>query len=412
MIEKLQDIIEYAATNIEYYKRKYSCCNIRDFNMLPCLTKEELIYNVDDFIKSDINKLDLLKENTSGTTGKSLTIYKSYADRIVADLRLWKERRKVDANIFNATIIKFYAYRRVDNELIAESVYRTDNEISFSLFDLSDKALIKYIDIIKNEQRCWFFAAPSAMLHLSKFVIKNNIIFDNILLIELTGEYVTREQENFIQQAFKVPVRNHYGSREFWGLAYECEFGHLHVFDDIYYYCIVDDAKQIKLDNNEWGNLCVTHLNKAVMPLIKYIQGDKAKLNSSFLCPCGNKSPILELAGGRITDFISTPNGDNVSSIILFYFIEVINHVKTNVLMYQFIQKHMSVMEIFLVINFNANKQEVKTKLLQLFEKHLPHIDIINIKFVEQIKFQENYSKLRYFINNCNESVSDEKDGY
>lgn len=400
-MDKLRDIVNYAYKNVDYYHELYKNINFNRpnfFEEIPLLHKKEVQNQLSQFISKEYDIRDLLKENTSGSSGQTLTIYKDKTERIKADLNLWKMRKKYYKDILNAKIIKFYAYRRKDNCLISDPVYFNGNEINLSLFDLSDEKLFEYTEIIKSVEKCWFFAAPSVMLIYANFLKKNNIALTNVAFVELTGEMVTKQQEAYISECFNCACANHYGSREFWGVAYECNCGNLHIFDDYVYVEVVDEHGN-NLGYNQEGYLCYTGLEKYSMPLIRYIQGDIGYIKKSD-CQCGLTSDILCLSGGRVTEYISTQRGETVNSMVLFFIIEIINKETTNILQFQFIQKAYNVFDACIVLaNQNVDKSAIVNQLRELMSHYLKTFISLNVEFVDKVEFNKISKKHKYFIN-------------
>src|SRR5262249_12061991 len=103
----------------------------------------------------------------------------------------------------------------------------------------------------------------------------------------------------FLRQAFHEPrIRSMYGAVDCAGIGTQCQ--HLgateyHVLP--YVYAEVVDAKGQPLGFGEDGDVLVTVLKKKrVGPIFRYALGDRARFVSRP-CPCGSRSPILEVLG-------------------------------------------------------------------------------------------------------------------
>jgi phenylacetate-CoA ligase len=403
-MEKTKNLVEYAIRNVPYYSNKFSSIDFSNpewFDTLPVLKKKDIQNQPDDFISKEFNKQFLLREKTSGSSGSSvLSIYKDNIERIKTDLMLWDVRRKYYKNILNIKTVKFYAYRRKGEELISDSVFYDGKDVNLSLFDLSDEKLLSYVNIIKELDSCWFFAAPSVMIIFANFIKRYNIELRNVVFIELTGEMISKKQEEFISQCFKCPCANYYGSREFWGIAYECRHGNMHIFDKNIKVEVVDELGK-NLGYEKEGRFCYTGLEKYAMPLIKYIQGDMGYIKKSD-CNCGQMSDILCLSGGRITEYITTHSGKTVNSILLFFIIERINRDGILVLQFQFIQKAIDSFDATIVLaDSSIDKDYIKKEMLGLLTKYLKITIQLNVDFVDRVDFNKISSKHKYFINLC-----------
>ena len=61
----------------------------------------------------------------------------------------------------------------------------------------------------------------------------------------------------------------------------------------------------------EYGDLVVTDLIDTVFPLIRYKIGDRGRLLKRN-CSCSSSFPLMDYVAGRITDFITLPNGRRI----------------------------------------------------------------------------------------------------
>ncbi len=407
ILNKLLEIVSYACENVDFYRNKsdlYKLNDVSEFRNIPLLTKNDIQNNINEFLSNEYDFSSLIKENTSGSSGKTLTIYKDVSERVKADMQLWKRRKIYYADIFKIPIVKFYAYRRKKDKLVSESIYIDGKEINFSLFDLSDEQLFKYVEVIKGLEKCWFFAAPSVMLIFANFLSRHKISLNNVVLIELTGEMVTKKQEEYISKNFNCKCVNHYGSREFWGIAYECPCGNLHVFDDYVYAEVIDeDGKNLEYEQE--GYLCYTGLEKYAMPLIRYLQGDIGYLKKSA-CACGSTADILCLSGGRVTDYITTVKGETVNSMLLFYIIELINFERIKILQFQFIQNNIdNFFASIVLVDKKESERLVSEQLRSLLSKYLKSDVELKVDFVSAVEFDKISNKHKYFINHTNKSI-------
>ena len=67
----------------------------------------------------------------------------------------------------------------------------------------------------------------------------------------------------------------------------------------------------------ERGRLLVTDLSNPAMPFIRYEIGDVGAPHAGGACSCGRGLPRMEMAAGRVTDFLLTPSGGMVSGASL-----------------------------------------------------------------------------------------------
>lgn len=100
-----------------------------------------------------------------------------------------------------------------------------------------------------------------------------------------------KEGIRYIEEVLKCKTINHYGTRETWCIAYECPYGRMHVQNELFF--------AESLDNE----LVITSFNNRLMPILRYNTHDLANIED-IECPCGKETQVIELNGGRKTDFI------------------------------------------------------------------------------------------------------------
>ena len=64
------------------------------------------------------------------------------------------------------------------------------------------------------------------------------------------------------------------------------------------------------------GEIVVTDLKNLAMPLIRYRTRDVGLVKKTR-CDCGRGLPLMEVQGGRVTDFLMAAGGEKVSGIVL-----------------------------------------------------------------------------------------------
>jgi phenylacetate-CoA ligase len=112
-----------------------------------------------------------------------------------------------------------------------------------------------------------------------------------------------------IETAFGARVFDKYGSREFSGIAYECEQhdGH-HVVGESYHVEILVNGRPAL--PGELGEVVITDLTNYVMPFIRYRIGDLAyAMDDSQPCACGRGLPRIGAVEGRVQSTVLGTNG-------------------------------------------------------------------------------------------------------
>jgi phenylacetate-CoA ligase len=134
----------------------------------------------------------------------------------------------------------------------------------------------------------------------------------------LTGaESLYDAERRDIERAFGCAVFNTYGSREVMLMATECDRHEgLHVnADHLVLETLGAEGQPV---TGTSGAIAVTDLHNFGMPMVRYLNGDRATFAASR-CSCGRGLPLLASVDGRILDLIELPNGRHVPGEFFVY---------------------------------------------------------------------------------------------
>ncbi len=128
-------------------------------------------------------------------------------------------------------------------------------------------------------------------------------------VVRSAAEALFPDRRGRIEEAFGVPVRDVYGSRETPCLAAECAHGGFHVMAHTKVVELVDEAGRA-VPRGEFGRVLVTDLSNRAFGFLRYANGDVASWSEDEApCPCGVAWPRLRAIHGRSSDFLTTPSG-------------------------------------------------------------------------------------------------------
>lgn len=378
---KCKELMKYA----QYYSKYNSIAN---FNEIPIIEKNIVLKNYKEFI-CDINKSNEVNDFTSGSTGVPLNI-KWYRDDFTKSVLLtWKERLK-----YNITPLdKFctfhsYIYDSKKNIITPKMFMDKSNVcLSFSKLALSFENISLYYKKMVEFQPKWLFITPSILEYLLLFLEENNLSLPtSIKMLELTGELLTNKKKNWFYEKTKLPIINHYGSREFNSIAYECPCGKLHILEQNVY------VEIINADENGIGYICVSTMMNKKMPLIRYNIKDKGRISSS-LCPYDNKVKAnIEIFESSSNDKIYI-NGKMYDYSFFAYLINLINKKYNNIIKeFQIVFENDN-------LNFNLLIKGYENNDIYNDIKELLNYDKVNFNIVNNIDTFISNGKIKYVIN-------------
>ncbi|MCP1161325.1 hypothetical protein [Bacillus infantis] len=343
-----------------------------EFNKIPFMDKSTIRENEVSIVTK--TKEPVFKEFTTGTTGKPFVCYKTNKERIISSLAIWEERKKRDPEVNIDNFITFFGH---------------DNRIG-NPFDFEEENMINCLHNLHSLSPRWICTTITAIKQYAKLIENGKIKFDfnTLKFIELMGEYVEESDRNYVERMFKAKTIVHYGLKETWLLAYECNHRKLHVKKELFYIETIESP----LFKSEYGELVVTSYYNFAMPLLRYKTGDFAFIDYKP-CACGNDAPIIELIGGRVAGVVKGPKkflGDMFFKRIMLEIYEKHGDVIDS---FQVVQKEINDFEIYIIKKSMYNK-EIEELLANLVVKRLGREVKVLFNYVDKIPKKNGKSQL------------------
>lgn len=389
--DKLLGLLKHATAKSSFYKQRLQ--GVTDagwsqarFEQIPILEKSELTGREESLLTDKEAKLYV--EYTSGSTGQPLKCYKSVEEKWKKARLLWGLRNTNGGIGPKDPYAMFYAFNEDDLSTDPISIY---HEVMYlSMLDLSPERLDDYYEAMLKYRPQWMLSVSTALYLFANHLLERKLDRSKLPFkyIEINGEMLFDYQRKTIEEAFGPIVYNHYGSREFWCIGMSCRSGNLHLSSDQLYVEIANS------DKDGYGNVVITDLTNRIWPLIRYDTGDIGRL-SEQKCDCGSRYPVIEVTGGRATQYIRS--GDWIANPILFHY--AVTKVNRNfpdaVRQFRVMQVQEKQFMFYLVPG--KGFQEAAEFLLQQELLHkLP--DDVNLTIVHQDRLSMDGPKFDYFI--------------
>ena len=270
--EKLARLIRHAYRDVPYYREKMRAAGIRpedirgqaDLHKLPYLTKTDVREHLHfDILSQTHDKDAVLKISTSGSTGEPFVCYADRSQlefRWAATLRSqeWTGYRFGDpcVRLWHQTI-GLDKSRQMRERLDAIASRRT----FIPVFEMNDGSLEKMIRTIEKAQPVLLDGYAEALDFLAHYLERRpDRLRFSPKAIMTSAQTLPDASRRIIEEAFGCKVFDKYGSREFSGIAYECEAhtGH-HVVGEGYIVEILRGGEPAK--PGEAGEVVITDLN-------------------------------------------------------------------------------------------------------------------------------------------------------
>lgn len=353
----LYKTLKHAFANIQYYKgmnldigRFSEDTVFEDIKSIPFLTKKELTQELECFYYKMPGIKKVYQNISGGSTREPVRIMQDnyYFDWVRGSKILydeWAGRRLGECQLalWGSERDLFYG-----KSLLSSLADWVRNEKKLNAFKASKAGLENFINEINKKKPKMILAYAESAYDLAKYIkLRNYNIYSPNSVMTSAGTLYPECRE-LIEEIFRCPVFNRYGSREVGDMACECEKHeglHLNIFN--HYLEIVDkNGEACKL--GEEGEIVVTTLRNFTMPLIRYKIGDIG-VYSKNECTCGRGLPMLEKVVGRTTGVFQNKKGDTIHGQ---YFTPVL-FLREDVVKFQVVQESEEHIVVYLVLNDN-----------------------------------------------------------
>jgi phenylacetate-CoA ligase len=373
---KLRELIGISIKEVAFYTELYHNNGIKrgeiltrdDLPKLPSISKSDLKKNYPHMCTRKTN-WPVKEFFTSGSSGNpfavrvdNLTMSQARALMILRALYAgWKVGEPV-----------FQTGMTLERGLVKKLKDFLFNVYYASAYDLSDKKLDTYLQVIDTKKIKFIMGYPGSVLALADRA--GRVGFNQKMEgIATWGDNLYAHYRKKIEQKFGCRVTDTYGCGEGIQVAAQCPdgHGHYHLFMPHVIVEIVDGNDQ-PVKRGESGNILLTRLEPGAMPLIRYKVGDVGRMPEEIHCPCGRGFEILASIDGRDSDFIYTPNGNK---LIVHFFTGIFEYY-TEIDDFMVIQERIDCIRILLVINAKFNETVIERLKKQISEKGDKDLDI------------------------------------
>ena len=351
---KLKAMVDYAGANVPYYQELFREAGIaagdirsfEDYLRIPVLKKSTLQIRLNDLVSSTRKREEGMSNASGGSTGKPVQFFQDaeYWNRSAAAERfvegwwgirpgdrlasVWGTDRDVPEQTWRERLYGYIAQTRLCNA-----------------FALQSGQMEEFAKMLAVWQPRHITGYASGLAVFARFVVERPELVIRPLAARTTADVLGDDRRAVIEQAFQCPVYNFYGSREINNLAAECpEHSGLHTNALTRYIEIVDDAG-LPLPPGKPGRILLTDLTNFYMPFLRYEIEDVGSW-SAKKCSCGRPLPLIEKLWGRSSDFIVTPEGKLIHSVLfthLFYDMPEVS-------LFQFVQTSAAEVRTYLVL--------------------------------------------------------------
>ncbi|MFO7677436.1 MAG: hypothetical protein R6V50_03520 [Thermoplasmatota archaeon] len=404
--KKFKHIVEFAYTVPLYHDIYRShgihpddITGLKDIKHLPFVTKEDIKkYYPLGIISKNTSPNNFVEVSTSGTTGKSLSIFVDMFDVVMGLFGYLRTIREYGLNWRSSklTIIGDFASHTAETGYIKKALQpKTKSSFIFKNIQWLDTNAspldnIKQISTFEPD----FIGGYVGMLaHMA--LLKEQGHGTNIRpsVIACTGSVLDPQLRNYIKDCFNAQVYEVYGATETGPIAFECKHGGYHVMSDLLHLEFIDD----KGENVEKkpGKLVVTKLFGRGTPIIRYNAINDIVEPSSKKCSCDISGDVIKKIYGRETLSILLADGTRLMpTAFAEIFSKLLYQLKTTkIIDTRIIQKDMSSLDIDIVIDKkqhdNASVEQIISIIQTGFEQIVGPGVTVRVKQVKSLGKQK-----------------------
>jgi len=316
---KKSEIVNYHIKNNSFYKNLISEIDVSNWNNVPVMTKRDLQKPLAERLSKGFTTKNVYINKTSGSSGDPFIFVKdNYCHALtwaeIQDRFDWYDidfNSSKQARFYGIPLDKTGYYKERFKDFLS-------NRFRFSVFDLSDDALKKYLKKFKTTKFDYINGYTSSIVQFAKYLKQKNIILNNICptlkACAVTSEMLFDDDKKLMETQFGVPVINEYGASELDLIAFQNPNNEWQMNSETLFVEILDDHDN-NLPNGEEGRIVITSLYNKAHPFIRYDIGDIGILSKKSTL----RKPILQKLIGRTNDIAILPSGKKAAGLTFYY---------------------------------------------------------------------------------------------
>jgi phenylacetate-CoA ligase len=317
---KMRALVSHAYYHVPFYRELLDgagvgptdIATLEDLRRIPLLSKDTVRENLyHGLLSNNHDKRRILRVATSGSTGEPFVCY---ADRHQLEIRWAATLRGLEMTgyRFGDRQVRLW-HQTIGMSRVQATQEKLDAFLSrrvfIPAFEISDANAERVLESIRRYKPVLLDGYAESLHLLASHLGERSLRECGVKAIVTSAQSLPVESRRVIEGAFGCKVFDKYGSREFSGIAWECEAheGH-HVVGESYIVEVLKEGRPAL--PGEVGEVVITDLNNYCMPFIRYRIGDLAvAIDGRASCPCGRGLPRIGNIEGRVQSIIIGGNG-------------------------------------------------------------------------------------------------------
>ncbi len=317
---RLRALVSHAYYHVPFYRDLFDGAGLGpsdvrtldDLRSVPLLSKDTVAENLyHGMLSNNHDKRRMLRVATSGSTGEPFVCY---ADRHQLEIRWAATLRGLEMTgyRFGDRQVRLW-HQTIGMGRVQVAQEKLDALLSrrvfIPAFEISDANVEQVLETIRRYRPVLLDGYAESLHLLARHLGQRSLRECGVKAIVTSAQSLPSASRRVIEDAFGCKVFDKYGSREFSGIAWECEAhdGH-HVVGESYVVEVLKEGRPAL--PGEVGEVVITDLNNYCMPFIRYRIGDLAvAMDWGVTCACGRGLSRIGNIEGRVQSIIVGGNG-------------------------------------------------------------------------------------------------------
>lgn len=303
------EIFDFHLQHNAYYKAFIGDMPIARWEDIPVMRKIDFQRPLKERLSTGYSESSVYINKTSGSSGDPFVFAKDKFCHALIWANIQRRFNWYHIDYNHSFQARFYG---MPLDLISNTKLRVKDFLSsryrFNIFDFSDAALEKMVHKFASTKFDYINGYTSSIVLLAQYLKTKNLYLDTICptlkVCIVTSEMLFAEDKKLLEERFRIPIINEYGSAELDIIALENPAGEWKVNAETLLVEILDENDNV-LPNGREGKIVVTSLYNKAHPMIRYEVGDVGILDEKSTA----KNPILKSLTGRTNDVALLPSG-------------------------------------------------------------------------------------------------------
>lgn len=320
VINQLQLIVLHSFDHVPFYQSVYQAngitreqienLSINNVGLLPFLSKDDLRQFGQTILMSNAYDKNGEYYGSSGSTGTpakiyfSKTFHQKWSGAFEARVRNWAGVTRFDAR-------GMIGGRRVVADGNAKAPFYRYNfiekQVYYSAYHISPANAQDYVNAMWKHKIVYMTGYAVSNYLLALYIKQQHLKVPKLKAVITSSEKLTPEMRSVLEEVYQCKAYDGWSGVEACGMVTECEYGSLHISEDVGLVEIIDENGNEVAEGESGEVVCTGFLNYD-QPLIRYRIGDRMTKGKGP-CQCGRHMPIVQEIDGRLEDVVTGPDG-------------------------------------------------------------------------------------------------------